>query len=417
MWLNTIQDDGFREIQLNGKQLVFLFMAATVVSVVIFLCGVLVGRGVAAERGVTDVASMSPPAETPHRCRRLRTAVAAAPAPDRIRRRRAAPPPADDLSYFDRLEKSNAADREAEAGPRRRRRRSRATVVNVAGIEARAGARREAHADARACRRAPRRRKDTAPRRGRAARRRPSRPGQGFAVQIARAQRSQRGRSDRASAELEGLCGVRAVAGHRHAVGVSRARRQVRHAARSRDDRGEAAKGRAVQALGYALAVASGALLALSFPKFGHPAFAWIALAPLLVALDRHHRCRRAFSLGLVTGVVYFAGTLYWITHVMAVYGGLATAAGVLVNAALMSRTSRSFPAFFALIVRRLALALRAPRALGRAVRVGGDRARARLHHHRLSVGAARLQPGERAADRAAGEPLRRVRRVVRSSR
>ena len=36
-------DEGFREIQLNGKQLVFLFMAATVVSVVIFLCGVLVG--------------------------------------------------------------------------------------------------------------------------------------------------------------------------------------------------------------------------------------------------------------------------------------------------------------------------------------------------------------------------------------
>jgi hypothetical protein len=43
-------DDGFHEIQLNGKQLVFLFMAATVVSVVIFLCGVLVGRGVQSER-------------------------------------------------------------------------------------------------------------------------------------------------------------------------------------------------------------------------------------------------------------------------------------------------------------------------------------------------------------------------------
>jgi hypothetical protein len=45
------EDDGFHEIQLNGKQLVFLFMAATVVSVVIFLCGVLVGRGVRVERG------------------------------------------------------------------------------------------------------------------------------------------------------------------------------------------------------------------------------------------------------------------------------------------------------------------------------------------------------------------------------
>ena len=42
----VMADDGFHEIQLNGKQLVFLFMAATVVAVVIFLSGVMVGRGV-----------------------------------------------------------------------------------------------------------------------------------------------------------------------------------------------------------------------------------------------------------------------------------------------------------------------------------------------------------------------------------
>jgi cell division protein FtsN len=52
-------DDGFHEIQLNGKQLVFLFMAATVVSVVIFLCGVLVGRGVRAERTVAQAAALN----------------------------------------------------------------------------------------------------------------------------------------------------------------------------------------------------------------------------------------------------------------------------------------------------------------------------------------------------------------------
>lgn len=44
-------DEGFHEIQLNGKQLVFLFMAATVVAVVIFLCGVMVGRGVRSQAG------------------------------------------------------------------------------------------------------------------------------------------------------------------------------------------------------------------------------------------------------------------------------------------------------------------------------------------------------------------------------
>ncbi len=47
-------DDGFHEIQLNGKQLVFLFMAGTVVAVVIFLLGVFVGRGVRAEAGEID---------------------------------------------------------------------------------------------------------------------------------------------------------------------------------------------------------------------------------------------------------------------------------------------------------------------------------------------------------------------------
>jgi cell division septation protein DedD len=62
-----MSDDGFHEIQLNGKQLVFLFMAATVVSVVIFLCGVMVGRGVRADRAdgasaVSDLAT-SPAAQ------------------------------------------------------------------------------------------------------------------------------------------------------------------------------------------------------------------------------------------------------------------------------------------------------------------------------------------------------------------
>jgi cell division septation protein DedD len=54
-----MSDEGFHEIQLNGKQLVFLFMAATVVSVVIFLCGVMVGRGVR-DRAVS-AASSDPP--------------------------------------------------------------------------------------------------------------------------------------------------------------------------------------------------------------------------------------------------------------------------------------------------------------------------------------------------------------------
>jgi DedD protein len=52
-----MSDEGLHEIQLNGKQLVFLFMTATVVAVVIFLCGVMVGRGVPAQRGVPVLAA------------------------------------------------------------------------------------------------------------------------------------------------------------------------------------------------------------------------------------------------------------------------------------------------------------------------------------------------------------------------
>jgi DedD protein len=54
-------DEGFREIQLQGKQLVFLFMAATVVAVVVFLCGVMVGRGVQGSAvGAVEQASFYP---------------------------------------------------------------------------------------------------------------------------------------------------------------------------------------------------------------------------------------------------------------------------------------------------------------------------------------------------------------------
>jgi cell division septation protein DedD len=48
-----MSDEGVREIQLNGKQLVFMFMTVTVAAVVIFLCGVMVGRGVDTARAVS----------------------------------------------------------------------------------------------------------------------------------------------------------------------------------------------------------------------------------------------------------------------------------------------------------------------------------------------------------------------------
>ena len=81
-----------------------------------------------------------------------------------------------------------------------------------------------------------------------------------------------------------------------YAADLPGAHRQVRLAPRSGNDGDEAGKRRAAQTLGYPLALASGVLLALSFPKFGHPAFSWIALAPLLVALARPATTRRDVS-------------------------------------------------------------------------------------------------------------------------
>lgn len=108
------QDDGFHEIQLNGKQLVFLFMAATVVSVVIFLCGVLVGRGVRTERGLmADSAAGTMSADaTPQ------PAAASEPAPAGSDPTTASPPPAvNELSYPDRLGKADPPADQLKAPP------------------------------------------------------------------------------------------------------------------------------------------------------------------------------------------------------------------------------------------------------------------------------------------------------------
>jgi DedD protein len=123
---HSTPDDGFHEIQLNGKQLVFLFMAATVVSVVIFLCGVLVGRGVRAERGgavdqaatnepvSADIAPTQPPA-TPVPPVPAVPNVQPPPASDP---RTAAPPtPVEDLSVAKGLEEGKQQADEPRPGP------------------------------------------------------------------------------------------------------------------------------------------------------------------------------------------------------------------------------------------------------------------------------------------------------------
>ena len=100
---HQVQDDAFHEIQLNGKQLVFLFMVTTVVLAVAFLSGVFVGRGVRIERAaaVAEVGAVSP-VTTPDLVASRDVPPAAAGSDPTA----APPPPAvDELSYFNRLEK------------------------------------------------------------------------------------------------------------------------------------------------------------------------------------------------------------------------------------------------------------------------------------------------------------------------
>jgi hypothetical protein len=106
-------DDGFHEIQLSGKQLVFLFIVTTTVIVVVFLCGVKVGRGARGAQGQGDEADA--------------VTTAAAAAPVATPQPAAGPPPAEPpapadetpasvaettvpLSYHDRLKGGTPAE-------------------------------------------------------------------------------------------------------------------------------------------------------------------------------------------------------------------------------------------------------------------------------------------------------------------
>ena len=103
-----MSDQGFHEVQLSGKQLVFLFMSAVVVMVVVFLLGVNVGRGVRSAVGDTEVLAQGDPSaptgpETP----------GAKPASAEP-----AKPAQPELSYHDMLlAGSAAADKGAAATP------------------------------------------------------------------------------------------------------------------------------------------------------------------------------------------------------------------------------------------------------------------------------------------------------------
>jgi apolipoprotein N-acyltransferase len=78
----------------------------------------------------------------------------------------------------------------------------------------------------------------------------------------------------------------------------------------------------------YLLAFSSGILLILSFPKYGSGIVAWAALVPLLFAL-KETTVREAFKAGFLAGLVAHVGIIYWIVHVVVIYGYLPVYIGI----------------------------------------------------------------------------------------
>ena len=91
------------------------------------------------------------------------------------------------------------------------------------------------------------------------------------------------------------------------------------------------------------LAIVSGVLQVLVFPSVSLYFLCWIALAPLIVAVlsanapagvelvDSRGRQLSAatvgqgFTLAFVNGLIFYAGTVFWIYHTLHVYGGMGT--------------------------------------------------------------------------------------------
>jgi apolipoprotein N-acyltransferase len=70
------------------------------------------------------------------------------------------------------------------------------------------------------------------------------------------------------------------------------------------------------------LAVSSGAMIALSFPNPALSFLAWIALIPMLIAMEESSP-RVAFRIGMTCGITAYAFILYWLNIVFTRYGHL----------------------------------------------------------------------------------------------
>ena len=99
------------------------------------------------------------------------------------------------------------------------------------------------------------------------------------------------------------------------------------------------------------LAVLSGLLGVVVFPKVGSYWLVWICLVPLLIACYRESKKARAFLWGFITGLIFFVGICGWIAFVLRNFGDLSwtgAAALFLLLAAYLSLFYGCFSLVFA---------------------------------------------------------------------
>ena len=87
--------------------------------------------------------------------------------------------------------------------------------------------------------------------------------------------------------------------------------------------------------IGLLLAALAGVFYALSFPDFSVSWLAFVALAPLLIAVARARRARVAFLFGWIAMTIAWLMMVPWVVRVMSHYGGLPYITGVLIFCAM----------------------------------------------------------------------------------
>ncbi len=100
------------------------------------------------------------------------------------------------------------------------------------------------------------------------------------------------------------------------------------------------------------LSIISGLLLVAAFPTFDLHFLAWMSLVPLFIGL-KDQSVKTGFLLGGITGVVFFCGTVNWVTNSVHFYGGIPLVPASLITLLLCAYLAL-YPAVFGAAVAHL---------------------------------------------------------------